>query len=232
MLAAAALCLPASLSANCYGNCTHLTVDHGYLVGAGGGGSGPVWVGTNWSSIARLLAERMPDVGALPGMDANASTMRQLTLSGDYLADVPLVLPSRLHFRLNGSVQGNLSRHNQAKDACPYGIRQYFGMCALILIEQGTSFVSVTGGTYTCTGDTAFAISCEGCSNLLIQNLTASGCGNSGDPAPGGNINFFSAGPGVEVRNVESFHSVRASQLPPAPCSSDPPPAPAGPAAL
>ena len=152
MLAAAALCLPASLSANCYGNCTHLTVDHGYMVGAGGGGSGPVWVGTNWSSIARLLAERMPDVGALPGMDANASTMRQLTLSGDYLADVPLVLPSRLHFRLNGSVQGNLSRHNQAKDACPYGIRQYFGMCALILIEQGTSFVSVTGGTYTCTG--------------------------------------------------------------------------------
>ena len=93
--AAAALCLPASLSANCYGNCTHLTVDHGYLVGAGGGGSGPVWVGTNWSSIARLLAERMPNVGALPGMDANASTMRQLTLSGDYLADVPLVLPSR-----------------------------------------------------------------------------------------------------------------------------------------
>ena len=65
MLAAAALCLPPSLSANCYGNCTHLTVDHGYLVGAGGGGSGPVWVGTNWSSIARLLAERMPNVGAI-----------------------------------------------------------------------------------------------------------------------------------------------------------------------
>ena len=39
-------------------------------------------------------------IGPLPVMVADASTMRQLTLTGDYMADVSLELPSRLHFRL------------------------------------------------------------------------------------------------------------------------------------
>ena len=67
----------------------------------------------------------------------------------------------------------------------------------------------VSGGNYTCTGDTAFAISCEHCSNTLIQNLSASGCGQ-------GNIHFFAAGAAVEIKGVESSGSNRGvwSQTP------------------
>ena len=66
-------------------------------------------------------------------MDANESTMRSLTLTGDYLADVPLNLPSRLHFKLNGTVHGNLTHENQAPKACPFGTSPVlYGMCALI----------------------------------------------------------------------------------------------------
>ena len=61
---------------NCFDNCTHLAVEHGYLIR----GASRSWIGTNWSSIAAMLAERMPPVGPLPGQDANASTMRSLTL--------------------------------------------------------------------------------------------------------------------------------------------------------
>jgi hypothetical protein len=177
----------------------------------GPGGVKGAWVGTNWSSIRDLLADHMPDAGPLPGMDANASTMRTLTLTGDYLADVPLSLPSRLHFHLNGNVRGNLTKENQEQKACPFGLSPVlYGMCALIEIGPGIEFVSVTGGTYVCDdpGGTAFAVSCRGCSNTLIQNLTASGCGRQGI-APGGNVNFYGAGPGVVVRNVESFGSNR-----------------------
>ena len=148
----------------------------------------------------------------LPGLDANASTMRYLTLNGDYVADVPLSLPSRLHFRLNGTVHGNLTKENQGPTGCKYGY-QYFGRCSLVLVE-GQSFVSISGGNYTCDDSgnydkTAFAISCEHCSNLLVQNLTASGCGQ-------GNIHYFAAKAAVEIRNVESFNSNRGvwSQTP------------------
>ena len=192
---------------NCFDNCTHLAVEHGYLIR----GASRSWIGTNWSSIAAMLAERMPPVGPLPGQDANASTMRSLTLTGDYVADVPLNLPSHVHFHLNGTVHGDLTHQNQGPHACPYGLNPVmYGMCALVEIGPGVEFVSVTGGTYTCDepGGTSFAVSCRGCANTLIQNLTASGCGRQGI-APGGNINFYGAGAAVEVRNVESFGSNR-----------------------
>ena len=185
-------------SRQCVNNCTHLHVVDGYL--------GSTFIGRNWSSLQGLLDSRLASpIAGLPGLDANGSTMRQLTVSGDYIADRPLVLPSRLHFRLNGSVHGNLVAANMSDpDAeCKYG------RCSLILIK-GSSFVSVTGGRYTCdSGDTAFAISCEGCSNTLVQNLTASGCGQ-------GNIHYFGAGPALEIRHVESFGSNRGvwSQTP------------------
>ena len=197
----------AAAAANCFDNCTHLVVEHGYLVQ----GASKTWVGTNWSSIGALLEQHMPAVGPLPGQDANGSTMRTLTLTGDYVADVPLNLPSRLHFHLDGTVHGNLTHDNQEPKACPYGLNPVmYGMCAIIEIGPESEFVSVTGGTYTCDdpGGTSFAVSCRGCSNTLIQNLTASGCGRQGI-APGGNINFYGAGPAVEVRNVESFGSNR-----------------------
>eukprot|EP01043_Picozoa_sp_COSAG02_P018264 COSAG02_NODE_849_length_16548_cov_6.418384_2_plen_328_part_00 len=192
---------------NCFDNCTHLAVEHGYLIQS----ASRTWIGTNWSSIAAMLADRMPPVGPLPGQDANASTMRRLTLTGDYVADVPLNLPSRVHFHLRGTVHGDLTHQNQEPHACPYGLNPVlYGMCAMVEIGPGVEFVTVTGGTYTCDdpGGTSFAVSCRGCANTLIQNLTASGCGRQGI-APGGNINFYGAGPAVEVRNVESFGSNR-----------------------
>lgn len=172
----------ASAAASCFDNCTHIRITDGYLESSWGK---RVFVGLNWSSIQKVMPG---DAGPLPGLDANESTMRQLTLSGDYLADVPLVLPSRLHLRLDGTVHGDLNA-SRVPGGCPYGF-QYHGRCALIHIK-GSRFVSVTGGRYTCdSGETAFAISCEGCSNTLIQNVTASGCGQ-------GNIHFFGAGPGA-----------------------------------
>jgi parallel beta-helix repeat protein len=190
----------------CFNNCTHLTVTNGYLIQDDF--PKKLFIGMNWSSIQRLLLKRLAPVGQLPGLDANASTMRYLTLNGDYLADVPLSLPSRLHFRLNGNVHGNLTASNQGPTGCKYGYK-YFGRCALVLVE-GQSFVSISGGNYTCDdGNTAFAISCEHCTNLLVQNLTASGCGQ-------GNIHYFAAGPAIEIRNVESSNSNRGvwSQTP------------------
>ena len=180
----------------------HLIIEHGYLLE----GIHKTWVGTKWSAISKLIQQRLPNPGPLPGLDANASTMRQLTLVGEYVADVPLQLPSRLYFRLEGEVQGNLTSANQEPNSCPYGF-QYHGRCALIQIRG--SFVSVSGGRYSCTGGTAFGISCEGCHNLPVQNLTASGCSQ-------GNIHFFGAGPALEIRNVESFGSNRGvwSQTP------------------
>ena len=115
--------------------------------------------------------------------------MRYLTLSGAYLADATLSLPSRLHFRVNGHVNGIPGANQSLKRV---GIIQITG-----------SFVSVTGGKYTCTsdGETAYAIDCAFCSNTLIQNLSASGCAQ-------GNIHIEGA-KAVEVRYVESFGSNR-----------------------
>ena len=84
-------------SADCYNNCMHLRLDHGFLVKDDGtkvrvtgrlshAAMTPppfsqVFVGTNWSSVQRLLAQRLAPVSAaLPGLDANASTMRVLRL--------------------------------------------------------------------------------------------------------------------------------------------------------
>jgi len=189
-------------AADCYNNCTHLTVTDGWLIE---GGVKKAFVGNKWSNIQHLLLEGLQPVGSgfdqLPGLDANESTMRHLTLNGDYVADVPLSLPSRLHFQLKGSVHGNLTADNQGPHGCKHS-GSYYGRCALVLVE-GQSFVSISGGNYTCdSGDTAFAISCEHCSNLLVQNLSASGCGQ-------GNIHYFAAGPAIEIRNIESFHSNR-----------------------
>ena len=193
--------------ANCFNNCTHLHVVDGFLQPPHAGGQ-KHFVGSNWSSVQRLMASRLTEVGGLPGLDANESTMRHLTLTGDYVADVPLELPSRLHFKLNGRVSGSLTTATQGNNskACPYGF-QYYGRCALIKIRG--SFVSVTGGIYTAEGGTAFGISCEGCSDVLIQNLTASGAGQ-------GNIHFFGAGPAIEIKNVEGYGSNRGvwSQTP------------------
>ena len=44
--------------------------------------------------------------------------MRVLSLVGDYVADVPLHLPSRIHFALEGSVHGNLTAANQGPEGC------------------------------------------------------------------------------------------------------------------
>ena len=53
---------------------------------------------------------------------------------------------------------------------CRYGF-QYYGKCALIEIGYSISFVSVTGGSYSCDGNTAFGISCQGCNNALVREL-------------------------------------------------------------
>ena len=194
---------PAAAAGQCNNNCTHLNVVHGYLLPDPKRGGKRTFVGLKWSAIQTLLDERLGAVGGLPGLDANAATMRQLTLTGNYVADVPLSLPSRLHFRLNGKVHGNLSAASQAPDACKDG------RCALVDIGPGVSFVSVTGGDYTCEGGTAYGVSCQGCDNALIQNLTVTGCGQ-------GNIHFYSAGPAIEIKNVEGSHSNRGvwSQTP------------------
>jgi parallel beta-helix repeat protein len=203
MALALGLAIGVSPAANCYNNCSHIRITDGFMESNSGGKK--VFVGHNWSAIQTVMPS--DDIGPLPGLDANASTMRQLTLTGVYIADVPLLLPSRLHFRLDGSVQGDLNA-STVPGGCPYGF-QYHGRCSLIHIK-GSKFVSVSGGTYTCSsGMTAFAISCEGCSNTLIQNLTASGCGQ-------GNIHFFGAGAAIEIRNVDSSLSNRGvwSQTP------------------
>lgn len=195
---------PAATTSGCYNNCTHLHVVDGFLVEPSGR---KLHVGSNFSAIGELLSTHLLPVGGLPGLDANESTMRHLTLTGSYVADVPLNLPSRLHFKLNGKVYGNnLTAATLGPNACPYGF-QYFGRCALVKIRG--SFVSVTGGEYTAAGGTAFGISCEGCSNVLVQNLTVSG-------ASQGNIHFFGSGPALEIRNVEGFNSNRGvwSQTP------------------
>ena len=166
----ALLASPKQQGTGCFNNCTHLTVVDGYLTEPSR--TPPTFVGSNWSSIQALIDARLGPAGDLPGLDANASTMRQLTLTGDYVADVPLNLPSRLHFRLNGKVHGNLTADNQeGPNACRYGF-QYHGKCALIEIAPGVSFVSVTGGTYSCDGATAFGVSCQGCNNALIRAFT------------------------------------------------------------
>jgi len=140
-----AVLLASALGDNCFDNCTHYVISNGYLTNG-------TWVGNNWSAIQTLLS-RLPAVGPIPGLDANASTMRTLTLNGDYDADVPLQLPSRLHLRLNGTVTGGALPANYS-DNCSSG------RCSLILVGKGISFVSVTGGRFTCTesGDYAFAI--------------------------------------------------------------------------
>ena len=184
----------------CDGNCTRLRVVNGYLAEP----SGRTFVGTNWSGVQKLIDGRLGAVGGLPGLDANASTMRELTLEGDYTADVPLRLPSRLYFRLDGQVRGEVTAENQRPNACKDD------RCALVEIGPGTSFVSITGGNYLCEGGTAYGISCQACGgNVLIQDLNASSCGQ-------GNIHFYAAGPAVEIKNVESSLSNRGvwSQTP------------------
>jgi parallel beta-helix repeat protein len=199
----------AAASAGCFNDCAHLHVVNGFLLPEDGQQHKKrIFVGTNWSAIQRIMGTHLAPVKGLPGLDANESTMRHLTLTGNYVADVPLELPSRIHFRLNGNVTGSLTKETQGNNshACPYGF-QYYGRCALVKIRG--SFVSVTGGNYTSMGGTAFGISCEGCSNVLIQNLTASG-------ASQGNIHFFGAGPAIEIRYVEAYNSNRGvwSQTP------------------
>lgn len=97
--------------------CTHLKVVDGYLVQEH---AARMYVGVKWSEIQKLIDARLVPVGRgdLPGLDANSSTMRKLSLSGDYVADTPLNLPSRLHFHLDGTVHGNLTADNQPPKAC------------------------------------------------------------------------------------------------------------------
>jgi len=176
--------------ANCNGNCSRLVIDNGYLITA----TGRRFVGTTLSKLQTLISQELPDAGPLPGLDANETTMRYLHLSGEYLADSTLILPSRLHVSLNGTVHGNPG--NQTSDRVG-------------LIQIQGSFVSVTGGSFTCDdGDTAYAIDCDKCSNVFIQNLTTSGCGQ-------GNLHLM-GGTAVEIRYVESSGSNRGvwSQTP------------------
>ena len=85
----------AQATGDCFDNCTRLVVDDGFVVEGGK----RTFVGRKWSSIQKLLSERMQPVNPhLPGLDANSSTMRRLSLKGNYLADQPLSLPSRIHF--------------------------------------------------------------------------------------------------------------------------------------
>ena len=100
-------------------------------------------------------------------------------------------MPERLRFHLNGTVHGNLTAES-------LGCKN--GRCALVEIGAGVGFVSVTGGNYSGEGGMAYCISCDGCNNALIQNLTAQ------DSAQG-NIHFYSAGPAIEIRNVDSSGS-------------------------
>jgi parallel beta-helix repeat protein len=201
MMRAVVMLLSVSTAATtdgCFDNCTHVRITDGFLPNG-------TFIGRTWSAVQRAMP---PPIGPLPGMVANASTMRQLTLTGDYVADVPLELPSRLHFRLDGTVHGDLNA-SKVPGGCPYGF-QYKGACALVHIGVGAKFVSVSGGTYTCDSVmTAFGISCEGCSNTLIQNVTTSGCGQ-------GNLHFFAAGPALEIKRVDSSGSGRGvwSQVP------------------
>ena len=57
---------------NCFGNCNTLVIEDGYLVEQGK----RTHVGTRWSQIQPLLDAKLPDVGRLPGLDANDTTMR------------------------------------------------------------------------------------------------------------------------------------------------------------
>ena len=177
---------------NCIGNCSTLVIEGGYLVEQGK----RTHVGTKWSQIQPLIDAKMPDVGPLPGLDANDTTMRYLKFSGRYYADATLKLPSRVHMILNGSVTPPPSGLPGSNDT------------RVGLIQVQGSFVSVTGGTYTCDGNVAYAIDCDRCSDALFQNLTASGCAQ-------GNLHLL-GGTAVEIRFVDSYGSNRGvwSQTP------------------
>ena len=171
------------LVAGSYAVPAHLIIDHGFLTMP----PPRKWVGTNWSSVQNAIRDLLPDPGPLIGVDANDANMRYISLKGEYTADIPLNLPSLVHFKLDGSVYGVPSGqvHHEAS----------------LVVTHGR-FVSITGGNYSCprqfnaTEKTGIGITCEHCNDTLIQNLTVSGCYDAGI-----RLDWPAA---VEVRHVNS----------------------------
>eukprot|EP01043_Picozoa_sp_COSAG02_P004697 COSAG02_NODE_124_length_35047_cov_31.554179_20_plen_210_part_00 len=115
--------------------------------------------------------------------------MRYLELVGQYTADVPLQIPSRVHVRISGNVTSGATLETERT--------------ALLSLDRA-QFVSVTGGVFDCAHMRSTGITCEHCSNALIQNVTLSGC----DVDSGGAIRLVAATV-VEVRWVNASNCSR-----------------------
>ena len=104
---------------------------------------GGQFVGRYTSQLQRLLDGSFAPVSSADWKDKsfiNSSTLRHLHLAGEYLADVPLSLPSLFVLKLQGSLHAapNLTAYNSSHT------ERFAAMIQL----QHVSFSAVIGGTF------------------------------------------------------------------------------------
>ena len=135
-----------------------VAVQDGFLVSTG------EYVGVYSSALQRRLIDNTsvfpsvtPDSWRNVSL-VNSSVLRYLELEGNYLADVPLQLPSLFVLKLNGSLSdaANLTS-NAPGGAWP----RFTGLVTL----NDTTFTAVEGGTYNATVHNATAVQAIGVLN-------------------------------------------------------------------
>ena len=135
------------------------------------------------SGVMASIISKLPPVTAnSSGVRDGKQLMRTVRLSGDYQADVPLLLPSFTRLVLDGTIT-----------AVPYKLSWTPGsagspnMTAAIVSAKGAQMVSVEGGSWSCAGwnssasqgnsTDVTAIYFDETSFSFIRNLRVSRCG-------------------------------------------------------
>jgi hypothetical protein len=136
------------------------------------------------SAVMASVIGKLPPVKPPSGVAVHSGSelMRTVRLSGDYRADVPLVLPSYTRLILDGSIA-----------AIPYTLRytnESAGatqQCASMVTAKGATMVSVEGGQWTCEGwnsskaqgdtTTVTAIYFDSTSFSFIRDVNVTRCG-------------------------------------------------------
>ena len=132
--------------------------------------------------MASIISKLPPVTANSSGVRDGEQLMRTVRLSGDYQADVPLLLPSFTRLVLDGTIT-----------AVPYKLSWTPGsagspnMTAAIVSAKGAQMVSVEGGSWSCAGwnssashgntSDATAIYFDETSFSFIRNLKITACG-------------------------------------------------------
>ena len=166
---------------------------HGADAGAGGSEFRHRGGGLTSDVMASIISKLPPVTTNSSGVRDARQLMRTVRLSGDYQADVPLLLPSFTRLVLDGTIT-----------AVPYKLSWTPGSAgdpnttAAIVSAKGAQMVSVEGGSWSCAGwnssasqgnaTDVTAIYFDDTSFSFIRNLTISHCGMySGEPYPASN---------------------------------------------